>query len=391
MINLVFCSFEVGGFPFKIAEILNNHGIKSYYIALSNDAGHDSSTFHYGTVDFEWNISREYRGYDRNEIIKKLRVLKKEKNIACCFATGSSAYLLSEAGIEYFYWSFGSDLDLECFYPFNGSTIRSQFSYIKNIISKIKTRVDARNTIISAKSVMISPYQLESLRKVRLNAPRFFLPHYFEIKYLNNDLLLEAKYNAKKKICEKFKIQNYIFSSTRHYWYGHNAKMSDNKGNDIIIKSFYEYISVSGNVDMFLLLVNKGVDVHRTVKLIKMYGLSKRVIWIDEVRRSELDLYYLGAEYCFGQFGTNVLTNSVLEPLSFGCISISSDKSIVDKYYYSNIPPIINSDDPKDIAYQMIKLDENAQCKTTLILDSYEWVKNNCSIERFVSAYSALE
>ena len=77
MINLVFCSFEVGGFPFKIAEILNNHGIKSYYIALSNDAGHDSSTFHYGTVDFEWNISREYRGYDRNEIIKKLRVLKK--------------------------------------------------------------------------------------------------------------------------------------------------------------------------------------------------------------------------------------------------------------------------------------------------------------------------
>jgi len=390
MINLVFCSFEVGGFPFKIAEILNNHGIKTYYVAISNDAGHDSSAFHYDAIDFEWNLSGEYKGCDRKLVVKQLENLKKEKKINCCFATGSSAYLLSEAGIEYYYWSYGSDLDLECFYPFNGATIYHQLVYLKYIVKKIQERINARKSIVKAKSIMISPYQIAALDKVYPTAKRFFLPHYFESKYPNFDALFKAKLNAKKELCEKYGVKSFLFSSTRHYWYGNKAKMSDNKGNDVIVETFAEYVSLLGNRNVALIFVAKGPDVSKTTELISKYGLSKNVYWVDEMKRSDLERYYLGSEYCFGQFGTNVLTNSVLEPLLFGGISISSDNSQPGGHYYSELPPIINANNPKKIASLMMYMDQFDEYKRELMRKSYQWIINNCSYMSFVNAYSSL-
>ncbi len=98
----------------------------------------------------------------------------------------------------------------------------------------------------------------------------------------------------------------------------------------------------------------------------------------------------MGSEYCFGQFGTNVLTNSVLEPLLFGGISISSDNSQPGCHYYSELPPIINANNPKKIASLMMYMDQFDEYKRELMRKSYQWIINNCSYMSFVNAYSSL-
>ncbi|CAN0499711.1 unnamed protein product, partial [Phaeothamnion confervicola] len=56
---LIFCSYEVGGFPYKMAEILNRHSIVTYYISVDREQfGHDSTTYHWGTQREEWDLSR---------------------------------------------------------------------------------------------------------------------------------------------------------------------------------------------------------------------------------------------------------------------------------------------------------------------------------------------
>ena len=52
---LVFCSYEVGGVPYQIAEVLNRHGISTCFISLTQEAsGHDSVQFHFGKQEEKW-------------------------------------------------------------------------------------------------------------------------------------------------------------------------------------------------------------------------------------------------------------------------------------------------------------------------------------------------
>ena len=47
MSYLIFCSFEVGGLPYRMAEILNAHGVEAYYASIAKPTlGHDSTQFH---------------------------------------------------------------------------------------------------------------------------------------------------------------------------------------------------------------------------------------------------------------------------------------------------------------------------------------------------------
>lgn len=116
---LIFCSFEVGGLPYKMAEILNRHNVKTYYISIAKEAsGHDSTRFHYGDKGEDWNLSGMVKNeMNSSEIIKLLKKIKETYNIKYCLATGEKSYLLKKAGINYHYWSYGADVD-QCTFLF---------------------------------------------------------------------------------------------------------------------------------------------------------------------------------------------------------------------------------------------------------------------------------
>jgi hypothetical protein len=373
-----------------MADTLNRHGVETYYIYLGPKAtNHDSTHFHYGTRSEEWDQSHVFQDHLRSpkKIVTLLSRIKAEQHILDCLATGRNAYLLKKAGMKYKYWSYGSDIDQECFIrmPLSNTPLCKRF--IKHPYRVISERSKARRSICEATSIMISPYQLESLGRICPGKRMFFLPHYF--KTTDYQSLLEQKAQSKRIVYEQIRAERYFFSSTRHVWSGTLRDMADNKGNDVLLKSYAIFKKRTGDHQSKLVLVRKGPDVEASQSLSRTLGIKDDIVWTDEMRREELDRYYQGATICFGQFGSPVTTYSALEPLANGSISISllsQNNSIVPIYKES--PPIFSSKDPKEIAEFMVRVLLGKENDADLSYKSWLWVQNHCSEEIFVKSFT---
>ena len=392
MSYLIFCSFEVGGFPFRMAETLNRYGVETYYVFLGRRGfQHDSARFHYGDRQPNWDLSNSFQSSlsHSREVIQRLHQLKAERNILHCLATGRNAYLLKMAGIEYKYWSYGSDIDQECFIrvPFSNTPLcKRLIRHPKRVFSEY---LKARKSIRASTSVMISPYQFERLKRISPEKKMFFLPHYF--KTLDYEMLLQRKAENERRIHGQIRAERYFFSSTRHVWSGPQRDMPDNKGNDIILKSYAILGKLEGDHRSKLVFITKGPDVESSKLLSKALRIQDSVVWLDEMRREELDGYYQGATICFGQFGTPVIPYTALEPLANGTISISFS-NLNNPYvpFYEEQPPFFNSKDPREIAGFMAGVLSRKAEYADLSYKSWLWVQKNCSEERFVRSFVGL-
>lgn len=391
---LIFCSFEVGGFPYFMADVMNKNDIKTYYISIDlKKNGHDSTIFHFGESIKPWDLSYLFKNhinfYNDNYIIKQLRLIKDKYKINKCFATGRKSYLLSKAGMDYFYWSYGSDLDQQCFkfiVPFNYPLWKKSIHYLHFLL---KTRFEARSSLLNARKLMIAPYQINKLKKLKMDKKElFFLPH-----IVNNiedfESILAKKQEAKRIICNRIKAPRFFFSSTRHIWNGYLKYESDNKGNDIAILSFKKYLEISSDYDSKLILIEKGQDVEDSKTLIKEKGLDKNIIWVKELKRRDLDIWYLGSEICLGQFATPVLAYSAIEPLAKAtpCISYYYEDNNDRIPFYAELPPVFNSKNTEEIAYFMANILKDEHYYNDLSYKSWLWIKNNCSEINFINSF----
>jgi glycosyltransferase involved in cell wall biosynthesis len=397
---LIFCSIEVGGLPFKMAEILNRHGVRTYYISVHKNAcGHDSSRFHYSDIEAPWDLSSLLENYDQSrEIVKLLKGIKRKYSIRGCLATGEKAYLLKQAGINYHYWCYGTDLDAFCFmspWPEDYSFWKKGLHYVgmsreEAVQSCRNIRMESRSSILSAASVMISPYQFQNYQKLRVHKELFHFPHFFKAPEF--DTLLENKKKSKEAVCREIGASGYFFSSTRHVWAGAHYTVSDYKGNDIILRALKLYFRLNPSQDSKVVFVRKGVDVPRTAQLADELGIGRRVVWINEMKREAIDPYYQGADICFGQFGTSVLNFSALEPLVQGtpCVSFFLDGSEDNVPFYKEYPAVFNNKDPELIAEHIDRLMSSKELYDYACYQSWNWVKRNCSEEAFSAALSSI-
>lgn len=392
---LVFCSYEVGGLPYKIAEILNNHGIKAYYLSLSiKNEGHDSSKYHYGSRGSAWDLTESpsvncvTNSLNERISIENLINIKEKYNISNCFATGARSYLLDRAGIMYKYWSYGSDIDRML--NWTDRILRKNDSRVKILLSHLYFALfpywQIKKTINAAGAIMIAPYQLNILKKITANKPLFFLPHF--IPTTDYESIIDFKKNARLLICKRIGAKQYLFSASRHVWSNISNNNADIKGSDIVIQAFSSYISTTHDIRTKLVLIEKGSDLRYSKELCKNLGIEKQIVWVKEMKRDELNEYYQGASICFGQFGTPVITGSVVEPLANGTVVISyigEESKVVP--YYDVMPPVINTKDVEVIADTIKMLINNHNYRADLEFKSWQWATNNCSHEKFVSAF----
>lgn len=396
---MVFCSSEIGALPFKIAKTLNEHGVQTYYVSLSGkQKGHDSTRFHFGNGCEDWDLSHMFSDvsyfthkidqvfYLPRRIISRLRKIKEQYNITHCFATGIKSYLLKQAGIDYKYWSYGSDLDRHCFHPVFPHTYPFWIKSLLYVPFIFVIRQNARNSISSSESIQISPYQIRNLRKICANKNLFFLPHLIKVR--DYDTLVQEKAKSKKKVCKEIAAKQFFFSSARHEWAGSFKNEPDLKGNDILIKAFEKYLSKTGGYDNKLILVEKGTDMEASKSLAKKLKIDKYIFWIKEMRRDEIQKFYQGASMCFGQFGTPVITYAALEPLANGNICASFYGNDSNKVpFYDKMPPILNSRNPDEIAEFMRESTVNKSFYENLCHESWKWMRVHCSEERFVKSF----
>ena len=401
MSYLVFCSYEVGGLPFRMASILNQNGFRTYYVSIHKNAqGHDSTAFHYKADNADWDISWQFADcINSNElIVKKLARIKSEYKINGSLATGSKSFLLHLAGIDYHYWSFGADLDQICFYrkwPEN-------CNFIKKIIFAVSmyghnNRKAIQNiqseqvvSITHSKSIMIAPYQVDSYFKICPDKPKFFFPHYFPQTNFND--IISQKKMSSSKINNKLGSARFFFSSSRHFWYGKNQLYSDNKANHIILHSFAQYLQLTADVGTKLVLIAKGPDVAATVGLARELNLVDKIVWLEEMKRNELQEYYSAAHVVFGQFGTPVLAFSSLEPLTAAtpCISFFWDGSEQGVPFYKTSIPVFNTKDPVYIAQHLAYLMSDHVYYEKSCYEAWRWIQENCLEEHFSQALSAI-
>jgi glycosyltransferase involved in cell wall biosynthesis len=390
MSYLIFCSFEVGGLPYRMAEILNAHGVETYYASIARPTGgHDSTRFHYGNRQERWDLTprfRETRGTP-GKIKDLLAQLRKELHFTHCLATGQQAYLLREAGLLYHYWSYGSDLDyLANFVPVLSRNYPGWVKRLRYLLYLLGDRRRAQRAIIDAAAIMISPYQLPAYQQVCPEKPLFFLPHFFKIEDL--DTLGRKKQVSREAVGAKIGARRFFFSSTRHVWSGPYRQSADNKGNDVILRSFQKYLDLSRDEETKLVLVAKGPNVSSSRLLAQEIGITPQVVWVGEMKRAELDQYYQGAGLCFGQFGTPVLTFAALEPLAQANVSISAFARIDPRVpFYPKDPPIFKSQDPEEIGAFMGQLVADPRRYAELCRQSWQWIKENCAEERFVAEF----
>jgi len=236
---------------------------------------------------------------------------------------------------------------------------------------------------------MIAPYQFKALMKVSLNKEMYFLPHPLNI--LEFSELEKKRKENRESICKEVGADEYFFSSTRHVWAGSSRKMNDRKGNDVVLHAFAKYLRLSKGRRSKLVLVKKGHDVEHSRKLARSLGIERSVEWLEEMKREALDKYYQGASICFGQFGASVINFSVLEPLANASVCVSFFKETNSSLpYYKTIPPVFNSREPQKIAEFMIRTLSNEEIYNGLSYNSWLWVKENCSEEKFVESFLGL-
>lgn len=386
---LIFCSFEVGAFPFRMAEILNTDGIVTYYVSLADKKiDYDSTLFHYGTQKRDWDLSSQFSDCKTaKDIVEKLRGIKCSYHITHCLATGLKSYLLTEADIPYHYWSYGADLNEECFDP-NWPNGYSPFLLLKRwFYFRRNVRPFARRSICYSEALMIAPYQFEAVRKICPEKKLFFFSHYCKVHDYTK--LMWEKEISKGKVCREIDAQRYFFSSTRHLWAKRHKTWQDYKGNEIMIYSFAEFLKLPESKDTKLVLVEKGPDVVHTKALARKLEVDSRIVWLKEMRRDELDTYYRGAEICFGQFGNAVITNAMLEPLANGTITVSHFGKIPTEVpFYTTLPPLFMHDDPRAIALFLQKVLQDEKFRNERSCEGWKWVRDNCSEKIFIDSFA---
>jgi hypothetical protein len=384
---LIFCSFEVGGLPYAMADLLNRNGVETYYLSLAKRArGHDSTQFHFGDADVPWNLSDKVPRMPWGVTPAQLRSILVNYKFDGCLATGSEAYLLAKAGIRYSYWSYGSDLDQLCFwpklpsYPWKPKEWLRYFYYIFHINS-------ARASMRGARAVWIAPYQYKALQAICPEKAMLFLPHF--VPTVDFEILVEKKSQSRAKIRRRLGDCRILFSATRHYWGENLSRHADHKGNDIVLKAFARYLQISGNRDTRLVLVNKGPSVEKTKQLAVSLAVEDSVIWLSEMRRQELEEYYLGADFCFGQFGNPVLTFTTIEPLACGTPTASfiECKNGQQVPFYQEAPPLCNSLNPDEIASFIHLLMGDQTMESDWQRRSWQWVRSNCSERYFADQF----
>ena len=395
MSYLIFCSFEVGGQPFKMADALNRHGVRTYYFSSAGPVtGHDSTSFHFGDPTHDWDLTPSAGSgpASSRKLAAVLKRIRETHGIDGCLATGGQAHVLGRAGIPYTYWSYGSDLDQYCFAR-NRNPLRhySLWRRLKRLIRfYLQVRPRARASIGGAESLLIAPYQSDAIAQVTSNRSFAFLPHVLHVE--SYEVLKAQKDANRRQVCSEIDADSFFFSATRHVWTEHFRDWADLKGNDVPIRAFSQFVTKrAGGCGTKLVLVRKGPDFAASDALARELGIGNRVVWVDEMPREKLQAYYSGATICFGQFVTPAITYAALEPLAFGTPCVSwFDRGDLDVPLYEILPPLRNTRSPEEIAEIMCQAVEGGDNYAAECAAGWSWVRDNCSEENVAVCFAEL-
>lgn len=263
-----------------------------------------------------------------------------------------------KAKVPFVFYSIGSDLNCINVKEELISVFRTQSSLKAKILRLVKiityTPLQKKAIIHFADKIMVlMGYQVNPyINKFNLQSKTIKARLAWDInKYaIEPDEILYEKYKSFEVV---------FFMIARH---GFSSIWLDVKGNDKFLKAFASFVQ-SGRKNVKLILINKGVDVHISRKIIANHNIQDYVEWVDQMDKDGVRAYEsipncvvvdqfwhddLAIRYpldkgnlkmCFGSGAIEALAAS--KPL----ITAFTDQD----FYEGNMPPILHAFTQKEI------------------------------------------
>lgn len=197
-----------------------------------------------------------------------------------------------------------------------------------------------------------------------------------------------AKYAPLPEPERQFLRKNYphqyvFFHGARQEW---TFKDANDKANDRLFKAFARFVKEYCS-DSLLIAVERGRDVERSKQLVAHLGIGNKVLWMQELRKSELVKMLNSVDAFFDQFSHGYYGVAVLEALSCE----------VPSFVYINrreaqeisLPPVVNVFTEEEICQGMKAFADHKKL-SALGKTSREWVLEHHRWEKVVEWYEEL-
>ncbi|MGY4317271.1 glycosyltransferase family 4 protein [Bradyrhizobium sp. JR3.5] len=182
----------------------------------------------------------------------------------------------------------------------------------------------------------------------RLKAKRertVYLPHAFDDEKISS-------FRAGLKLPKRdFKVTTF-FSPSRHHW--HAAPVSMQKGNDLFLRAAAQVAQTDR--DFRIILVEWGVDVHRSKELIQELRIEDMVSWIPSLNKAELRQLYCSSDVVVDQFRIPAIGGVTFEAMALGRRVITNLDETQSAEFFGAAPPCLAADSVETCAARILEV-----------------------------------
>lgn len=204
----------------------------------------------------------------------------------------------------------------------------------------------------------------------------------------------ESKFKLEKhnKKEERAAMSNKYGFPRDAFIFGNTSRLSENKGVDILLRSFKELLNYEAlnKRPIHLLLAGKGENLENLKKLCSDLELTSAVTFTGTFPEEDhVKLYNSIDAYIFPTHGEGfglVMIEAMALKIPVICSNLPVLQEVGGEYVYK----YFDSTSKEDIAHKMLDIYENFEDALSLAGKSYLYVHENYSLEKFVKNYEEL-
>lgn len=175
-----------------------------------------------------------------------------------------------------------------------------------------------------------------------------------------------------------------VFNVARLNWvmpYPIGVGPLDYKGTDVLLRGVHAFVSRHGE-QVELVLVRKGLHVRETEALVSELGLSKVVVWLEEMSQKEVLEQYRQADIVTDQLTTSVIGMGGLDAMATGRPLIANSRHDIFGPLLGNIEsPVCHAASAEGVCAQLERL----------VFDRKERIRVGVASRRYVEAYFSVK
>jgi hypothetical protein len=216
---------------------------------------------------------------------------------------------------------------------------------------------------------------LPSVERMRLDPDRIvYLPHAFDDSKL-------AVFRAEHPELRPPDGPPVFFSPARQHWQDKSGSWA--KGNDVLFRAAAR-LATAGH-QFRIELIEWGVEVEASKKLIADLGIADRVRWLPTMRKHELWKAYCQSHAVVDQFASKVMGGVGFEAMALGRRLISAMDHDTFARFFGQAPPILAASSVDECEAQMLRVIGDADDRAELGASSANWIRDFHSARRIVA------